>query len=517
MKFDYFATNRVEVPPAKRKDYMRLCFFHVTSQYDLRHHLNSLPKHIQARMLVDRNMDFRVGMRKEDAWATDPRGFSTMMYGEVGFASNIMFDGRNFRYRLYCSDDLKKRNLNILFEPMRLHEKTGPDAHGLNVTREDEKLEPIEAPFTWDDIRNHYKHGLEFEMKEARQRFGWHGPNLDGLDIDENYEKFEEARCLEDEKERAKKELHINRIVRRNLEKSNQWRESLKEKCNLFKEVRADIAKKLGRPAMLNVAYGTMPFLQNDCLDDSIAACWPVMYALPYTDGMNDRTLALLDAEIYVRPEGGCTHIVSFYPYTSPTEEIAELNAQLLKEDGPMRAMFAHEMLESFMCEKFRSIGYDFLGYMVDRGYRECIQAEKVSQGNERHRRLNSMLDRLGYSDCTEALLKRYEEAADAVIKRIDAEKPMKRGILESVMERYGMFRYKPDMIISAAEHLMGWKYAHMLAMKTGCEEWRQSIQSGKLPKSGMGNIKLRQMDAFMLRDDASEKCEIQATDDSEE
>lgn len=521
VKFEYFATNRVEVPPEKRRNYLSLCFFYVTGQFNMRGHLNSLPRPIQAKMLVDRNMDFHLKDEKEKEWMASPKGFSTMMYGEIGFAANMVFDGTDFKYRLYCADDLKERNLDILFEPMRLYEKSGPDSLGLQAVKEDEKLEPIESPFSWNDIKNNYKKRLEFEMKEAKETLGWKLPKVDPEN--DSCGELEEYMYNVERKKDAEWKLHIERAVRRNMERGNGWRESLKKQSDLFDEVRADLAKKLGMPRLLNVAYGTTPFLQLDNLDDSIASCWPVRYALPSNDGFNDRTRALVDAEVYVRPEGECSHIVSFFPHTSLTDEINSLNEELLKEDGPMRAMLAHEILESFMYEKFRPMSANPLQYMLDSGYQQSVDMENASLMRERHNQLNRMLDRLGYSDCTETLLKRYSETADAAMEAIGKKDEKIHARFKEKMNdknSWRMMRTANDRI-RAAEVWMGWKYGHMLALKQGCGEWLASIQEGKIPESGMKYATLGKMDAVMKdgmdSEQNDEADEPETEDDSEE
>lgn len=342
--------------------------------------------------------------------------FNLTNYGHAGFLANIIYDKENkcFKLRLFADESMKKRNLDILCEPMRIFLTSGPDSLGLNTRREEEdSIEPISSSLTQSAIKKHYRNRIKREIMEnektASIELGEPESFADGI---------EAWQYASDDKDRAVAKLERLRMEQKHFS-NDCYLSLLKSTADIFREVRKVFSSEFsGQSNEFNgTAFGSFPMVY---ITDSCALVGSAKSFLPIEEGFNDQRLSLLDAEIIERPVSGeCTNIISLYPFTSPTDKLNELHLEFLKDDEIVEGIFAHEFAEILVRNQIPSIQYDPLRAMVDRNYVYSLQMDEMEQNRARHHLVDKLLVNMGYEKETKKFYDTYIRAAENAAREI--------------------------------------------------------------------------------------------------
>lgn len=413
MKFEYSATNIIPVNSQEQiEEYMKLCWYYITSNFSKLDCYNSVPAEYGKIMRQDRErmmLSYKNPEHPKAKEFKEPVGdaleqnFNLTNYGHMGFLANITFDKKagSFKLRLFADETLKEKNLDVLSEPMRIYLTSGPTNHGLKVQKDVEsQIEPVTSALTWDDAKSHYKKRIDYEIKDFEE---------EGRDFAAKLRKVEEER------------LSGNGCVG-----------LLKCKADLFKDMRNEFVLKFPDVAeeLKGTALGSFPL---NYLQDAVGMTASVESFLPVERGMvDDRRLSLVNAEIIERPLTDCRHIISFYPYTSPIEEINELHESFLKDDEIMRGVVAHEFAEIAMRKKFEPVVYNDFKRMMDSSYSHEIEERMAQQDRQIHQEIDKLMVKMSLARETKKFYKAYIETAENVLAQKEF---VKHQYLEPVKE----------------------------------------------------------------------------------
>ncbi len=426
MKYKYVATNVISVrTPEERNKYLDLCF-----EYFYRAGRPSLPEEFMDRDIIERNKLREKICPDTEAKCDKPRlfylaklkegasleNFSLFYTTNLGFLENIIYDAKEecFKLRLFAEESLEKRNLDILYESMRNWLASSPEKLGLEVHQQiEDSIEPITTPVSWDDIRYYHWNQL-IEGIQINEGIA----NMELLDP-KSYECGAEERMgyLED-KDNAEAKLRILKTEQKYFSDTN-YMDLLKSKADLFKQVRDKFILKFPelREEFEGTAFGSFPLIY--LLDSPAMKAHTESFLPVESGGFENQTLSFLNAKIIERPVStNCKHIMSFYPYTSPTEELNELYAESLKDDEIMRGLFAHEFGEIVMEQRFAPVYYNFFDMLINRAYATGKKREHVEQGKQRHEEIENLMVEMGYKKETEKLHDAFREVAKRVIEQ---------------------------------------------------------------------------------------------------
>lgn len=414
MKFEYSATNIIPMnSPKQTDDYISLCWRYITSHFSKLDCYNSVPAEYGELMYQDRErmmLSYNNPEHPKPEEFKEPMGdvleqnFNLTTYGHIGFLVNITFDKKagGFKLRLFEDETLKKRNLDVLSEPMRgVYLASGPAGLGMEVRKKMESgIEPVTSALTWEDTKNQYKKRIEHETKYFEE---------EGRDFT--------VKLLEVEK----KHLEANGCI-----------DLLKHNAGLFRDMRNEFSFKLPDAAeeLKGTAFGSFPM---NYLQDAVGMTAPAESFLPVERGMvDDRRLSLVNAEIIERPLTDCRHIISFYPYTSPIGEINGLHESFLKDDDIIRGVIAHEFAEIGMRKIFEPVFYNDFKMMLDSSYRRETNERHAEQDRQIHQEIDRLLVKMGLARETKKFYKAYIDTAENLLAQKEARE---RQYIEPIKE----------------------------------------------------------------------------------
>jgi|GEM_PF-1894972 len=426
MKYEYFATNVIPVnSPKEVNDYRGLCWNYMTNNFGKLNVYNPIPAAYGRLMRAGRDRMLQVYENPRHPKAEElcqpmddvlEKNFNLMNYGHAGFLANILYDKENkcFKLRLYADKSLREKNLDILYEPMRIFLTSGPESLGLGVKRVvEDSIEPITSSLTHSAINNYYKKRMNREIRENTKTASVE------LGESESFEGgVEEWLYDSDERDHAANKLERLKMEQRHFS-DDGYIPLLESKADIFRKVRDVFAARFSEQEseFNGTAYGSFPMVYAT---DSCAIVGTAKNFLPMEENFKDQRLSLLGAEIIERPASGdCKNIISFYPYTSPSDEINRLNFELLGDDEIIEGIFAHEFAEIGVRGLLQPVMYNFFRSLVDRDYVYMLQMEEAELTNERHRMIDILLVDMGYAEQTKKCYKAYISAAEAAAKEM--------------------------------------------------------------------------------------------------
>jgi hypothetical protein len=428
MNLEYIATTRVPVSSKEEvTEYLKLCglYFFVSStspEYtpitkDIKDVLADGCVQVDAVLKNDRPLD----------------SLSIINYANLGFASHILYDkdSKSFKFRLFADRKLEDRGFESTFEPFREYMATGPKELGLAAVREVESN--VEVPkhnFSIENLEKHQtdvlKHWLKNNEDEASIELtppdNYDEYIFGDLEPSEKFiEEFEEYKCSRDIKEEAEKSVIVLRAVSNYLGK-NSFIEKMKRNDKLFVEMREEFSKRFPEKsyAIENAALGILPWRHRKNMAGNFAILLDRDKYIPTLQqgGFVDCRDNFMEAEIIVPPKTDhCQNIITMYPYTNPfIPEFNQLHEEEFDDPEIMQAMIGHELGEIIMEDEQVPIEVNTLKVMVDPLERRRLAMKEGRLNDERHRKLDKLLIKIGLGEQTRKMLKTYRDKAESLI-----------------------------------------------------------------------------------------------------